>query len=56
MGGEQGDTVFVVSGEESKVTVCLLCQGGEQVDTVFVVSGEESKVTLCLLFHGRRAR
>ena len=26
-GGEQGDTVFVVSGQESKVTVCLLCQG-----------------------------
>ena len=43
MGGEQGDTMFVVSR-------------GEQVDTVFVVSGEESKVTLCLLCHGRRAR
>ena len=26
-GGEQGDTVFVVSWEESKVTLCLLFHG-----------------------------
>ena len=36
--------MFVVSGEESTVTLCLLCQGGEQGDTVFVVSGDESAV------------
>ena len=48
--------MFVVSGEESKVTVCLLYRGGEQGDTVFVVSEEESKVTVCLLCQGRRAR